>query len=98
MLSNNNIIRSERSHLYVDLFKKYITYSLIDYEELPIVYRNVPSIPIGGKGFGVDFTPITFLSCWFVQSRKGLFFVKTHQRRFIPMIWLEISTMITAFV
>lgn len=74
MLSRNNITpRLERSNLYVDLYKKYITHSTIDYEEVPIVYRNVPSIPVGGKGFGVNFTPLTFLSCWFIQSRKGWF-------------------------
>lgn len=73
MLSVNSIPPIERSNVYIDLYKKYITHSTIDYEEYPIVYRNVPSIPIGGKGFGVDFTPLTFLSCWFIQSRKGLF-------------------------
>lgn len=74
MLSFNNVTWSERSNLYVDLYKKYITHSSIDYEEKPIVYRKVPSLPVGGKGFGVNFTPLTFLSCWFIQSRKGWFF------------------------
>lgn len=61
---------SEITTLYVD-FSKTVTHSVFDHEEFPVVYRNVPSIPIGGKGFGVDFTPLTFLSCFYVQSHKG---------------------------
>ncbi|KAJ8947152.1 hypothetical protein NQ318_002514, partial [Aromia moschata] len=61
---------SEVSTPYVELFKT-VTYSEIDHKENPVVYRNVPSIPIGGKGFGVDFSPLTFLSCYFVQSHKA---------------------------
>lgn len=61
---------SEKSTLYVERFKS-VTYSEIDHEEFPVIYRGVPSIPVGGKGFGVDFTPLTFLSVFFVQTHKG---------------------------
>lgn len=62
---------SEINTLFIENFKT-ITHSEIDREVIPIVYRNVPSIPIGGKGFGdIDFTPLTFMSCFFVQSHKG---------------------------
>ncbi|KAJ8975974.1 hypothetical protein NQ317_000678 [Molorchus minor] len=61
---------SEVSTLYIEQFKT-ITYSEVDHEETPVVYLNVPSIPIDGRGFGIDFTPITLLSCFFVQSHKA---------------------------
>ncbi|RZC35933.1 filamin-A [Asbolus verrucosus] len=61
---------SEISTIYVELFKT-ITYSEIDHEEFPVVYRKVPSIPIGGKGFGVSFAPLTFLSCYSINSHKA---------------------------
>ncbi|XP_049817038.1 filamin-A isoform X3 [Aethina tumida] len=62
---------SEINTLFIENFKT-ITHSEIDREVIPIVYRNVPSIPIGGKGFGdIDFTPLTFMSCFFVQSHKA---------------------------
>lgn len=61
---------SEKSTLYVERLKS-VTYSEIDREEFPVIYRGVPSIPIGGKGFGIDFTPLTFLSVFFVRTHKG---------------------------
>lgn len=61
---------SEVSYFYVELYK-HITHSEIDREEFPVVYGKVPSLPVGGKGFGIDFSPQTILSCFFVQSRKG---------------------------
>lgn len=61
----------EVTKLYIENYK-FITVSEFDREIKPVVYgRNVPSIPIGGKGFGVDFTPITFLSCFYVQTKQG---------------------------
>ncbi|VEN52821.1 unnamed protein product [Callosobruchus maculatus] len=63
---------TEISTLYVDRYLKDVTYSTIDRPEYPVVYRGIPSIPIGGRGFGgIDFTPITFLSVFFVQSHKA---------------------------
>lgn len=62
---------SEISTLYLDNFLKDVTYSDVDRAHNPVVLRNVPSIPIGGKGFGIDFTPLSFLSCFHVDSRKG---------------------------
>lgn len=61
---------TEFSHIYIELFKT-VTYSEIDHEEFPVVYRKVPSIPVGGKGFGVEFTPLTFLSCYSIYSHLG---------------------------
>jgi hypothetical protein len=60
----------EFSTLYIE-HPKTITYSEIDREEFPVVYRNVPSLPVGGRGFGLDFTPLTFLSCFSVYSHQG---------------------------
>nr|XP_023029307.1 filamin-A isoform X2 [Leptinotarsa decemlineata] len=62
---------SEVTTLYIDDYLKTVTHSVIDHEEFPIIYRKVPSIPIGGKGFGVDFTPLTFLSVFYVQTHKA---------------------------
>lgn len=73
------------TQVYVDYYKN-ITYSLYDREEKPVVYTNVPSIPIGGKGFGVDFSPITFLSSFYVNTCKGtvLFFIKNNFKKPLP--------------
>ncbi len=60
----------EVSKLYIEFYKT-VTYSEIDHEEFPVVYRKVPSIPIGGRGFGVDFTPLTFLSCFSIYTHLG---------------------------
>lgn len=62
---------SEISQAFIEYYKC-ITYSEIDHEERPVIYTNVPSLPVGGKGFGdIDFTPITFLTCYFIQTHKG---------------------------
>ena len=62
---------NDTSTIFLEKFKC-ITYSTIDHEERPIIYTNVPSVPIGGKGFGVDFDPITFLSCFTIHTHKGI--------------------------
>lgn len=64
---------TEVSTFYLNLKKK-ITHSVYDREEFPVVYTKVPSIPIGGKGFGVNFTPLTFLSCFTINTHKGSHF------------------------
>lgn len=63
---------SEIATLFLENYKC-LTYSEIDREEIPGYYtKSVPSLPIGGKGFGgCDFAPITFLSVYFIQSHKG---------------------------
>lgn len=71
--------------LYIGTTKKYIQYSETDGCETPIVLRGVPSIPVGGKGFGVDFTPLTFISCYYIQSTKGKNTHKLPQVSFIRL-------------
>lgn len=61
---------SEISQVYIEKYKC-VTYSDIDREQRPVVYTNVPSVPIGGKGFDVDFEPITFLTSFFIHTHKG---------------------------
>lgn len=61
---------SEISQAYIEKFKC-VTYSDIDREEHPVIYTNVPSIPVGGKGFNVDFDPISVLSSYYIQTHKG---------------------------
>lgn len=62
---------SEVTKLFLEYYKC-ITYSVIDHEEKACIYLNVPSVPIGGRGFGVDFTPITFLSSYSINTHKGI--------------------------
>lgn len=60
----------EFSTLFVENYKC-VTHSVLDHEVKPCIYTNVPSVPIGGKGFGVDFSPFTVYSSFYVQTRKG---------------------------
>lgn len=60
----------EISTLFVELYKT-VSHSILDKEIVPVVYTNVPSVPIGGLGFGVDFAPQTILTSYYVQTRKG---------------------------
>lgn len=48
---------------------KCFTYSVLDREEIPVVYLNVPSTPVNG----VDFPSLVYLSQYFVQTHKGTF-------------------------
>lgn len=59
---------SEINKTFIEYYKC-ITYSEIDHEEFPIVYTNVPSLPVISKE---DFSePITFLTCYFIHTHKG---------------------------
>lgn len=71
---------SEIATLFLENYKC-LTYSEIDRQEIPAYYtKAVPSVPIGGKGFGgVEFAPITFLSVYFLQSKKGIFILNLTQ-------------------
>jgi hypothetical protein len=60
---------SEFSGLY-RAFLKRVTVSEIDREERPVYYACVPSDSSVEKTT-LDFVPITFLSCFFIQSAKG---------------------------
>lgn len=61
---------SEISQAFIEYYKC-ITYSTIDHEERPIIYTNVPSQPVAEESVGIDFNPITFLTCFFIQTHKG---------------------------
>lgn len=61
---------SEISQTFIEYYKC-ITFSQIDREELPVVYTNVPSLPVAEESFSVEFNPITFLTCYFIQTHKG---------------------------
>lgn len=63
---------SEISQAFIEYYKC-ITYSQIDREECPVIYTNVPSLPIIEEGFSADTKPITFLTCYFIQTHKGSF-------------------------
>jgi hypothetical protein len=60
---------SEFTGLYRAFLKK-VTVSEIDREERPVCYTCVPSNASVEKSI-LDFVPITFLSCFFVQTGKG---------------------------
>lgn len=63
---------NEFSSLYVDSYVKSLTVSEFDREEVPVVYCYVPKLRQNRDGLGLDFTPITFLTCYYFQTHKGL--------------------------
>jgi hypothetical protein len=60
---------NEFSGLYRAFLKK-VTTSEVDREERPVCYTCVPSDTSVEKTI-LDFAPITFLSCFFIQTAKG---------------------------
>jgi hypothetical protein len=61
---------NEFSGLY-HAFLKRVTVSEIDREERPVCYTCVPSDTSVEKT-SLGFAPITFLSCFFIQTAKGM--------------------------
>lgn len=66
--------KDEPDIYYVKLVRdylKYITVSEYDREETPTVYGNIHKIAFNKSGLGLDFTPLTVLSNYIFNSRKG---------------------------
>ena len=61
---------NEFSAIYRAFFKR-VSVSEIDKEERPVCYACVPSNTSVEKTI-LDFAPITFLSCFFIQTAKGM--------------------------
>lgn len=61
---------NELSGLY-RAFLKTVTVSEVDREERPVCYVCVPSNASVVEKTILDFVPITFLSCFFIQTPKG---------------------------
>lgn len=81
---------NEVSKLYISKFKN-VTHSEYDHHEIPVVYRNVPSISVDNRVFGSDFVPLIFLSCFTVSTRKGNFFYSIIQKTFLHFKLLNIN-------
>lgn len=52
-------------------YLKFITVSEYDREETPTVYGDIHKITFNRSGLGLDFTPLTVLSNYSFNSRKG---------------------------
>lgn len=50
---------------------KDVTVSELDHEEVPVFYSNVHRLRQNREGLGLDFTPITFLTCFNINTHKG---------------------------
>ena len=61
---------NEFSAIYRAFLKK-VSVSEVDKEERPVCYACVPSNTSVEKTI-LDFAPITFLSCFFIQTAKGI--------------------------
>ncbi|XP_044741492.1 filamin-A isoform X3 [Chrysoperla carnea] len=57
--------------IYTDAYVKQFTVSEFDKEEKPIVYCYVPKLRQNRDGLGLDFTPLTFLTCYYFQTHKA---------------------------
>jgi len=74
---------NEFSAIYRAFFKR-VSVSEIDKEERPVCYACVPSNTSVEKTI-LDFAPITFLSCFFIQTAKGMGVISGVVRPLIPL-------------
>lgn len=61
----------EISQFYFDNCKKYFSVSEIDKEETPIVFGEAHKIGFNKTGFGLDYTPLNFVTVYHIDTRKG---------------------------
>lgn len=61
----------EVSEFYYDHTKKYFSVSEIDKEEIPIVFGEAHEIGFNKTAFGLDYTPLNFVSIFHIDTRKG---------------------------
>lgn len=65
-----------QSVLFIDKTKKYFTVSEVDKEETVVVFGEAHNISFNKTGgFGIDYTPLNFVSIYHIDSRKGLYFL-----------------------
>lgn len=72
--SDKEVDWAEVSQFYLDKTKKYFSVSEVDKEDKPVVYGAVHNISFNKTGLGLDFVPITFITNYYIDTRKGLFF------------------------
>lgn len=61
------------SQLYIDSTRKYFSVSEIDKEAHVIVFGEAHNISFNKTGgFGLNYTPLSFISCYHIDTRKGL--------------------------
>lgn len=61
----------EQVQFYLDKTKKYFSVSEVDKEHFPSVYSEVHKIKFNKTGLGLEFTPINFLTIYYIDTRKG---------------------------
>lgn len=74
-----------QSVLFIDKTKKYFSVSEVDKEESVIVFGEAHNISFNKTGgFGINYIPLNFISCYHVDSRKGLYFynLRRHMRSY----------------
>ncbi|CAH2217987.1 jg14990 [Pararge aegeria aegeria] len=59
------------SLFYFDNKKKYFSVSEIDKEAVPIVYAEAHKITFNKTGFGLNYTPLSFVSIYYIDTRKA---------------------------
>jgi hypothetical protein len=69
--SDKDVSTGELSTFYFDNTKKYFSVSEVDQEAVPIVFSEAHSISFNKTGFGLDYTPINFISLYHIDTRKG---------------------------
>lgn len=63
----------EYSSFYFDNFKKYFSVSEVDKEENTIVFGETHKISFNKNNFGLDYTPLNFVTIYHIDTRKGWF-------------------------
>lgn len=64
-----------QSVLFIDKTKKYFSVSEVDKEGTVIVFSEAHNISFNKTGgFGIDYTPLNFISVYHIDSRKGSYF------------------------
>ncbi|CAG9796186.1 unnamed protein product [Diatraea saccharalis] len=70
-INEKEVTWSEISSFYFDSFKKYLSVSEIDKEEVPIVFSEAHQISFNKTGQGLNYTPLNFITIYYVDTRKA---------------------------
>ncbi|XP_028171547.1 filamin-A isoform X1 [Ostrinia nubilalis] len=69
--SEKEVTWEEVSTLYFDNFKKYFSVSEVDKEAFAIVFSEAHKIGFNKNNFGLDYTPINFVTLYHIDTRKA---------------------------
>lgn len=83
------------SQLYIDSTRKYFSVSEIDQEANVIVFGEAHNISFNKTGgFGLNYTPLSFITCYHIDTRKGLY-TYLNNNRFLGYITNNVSKRVT---